>query len=66
MQHPGRPGGTVVFLNCAPALAPALTRVEQAGGTVVLPKTQIPVQNAGFMALVVDSEGNQVGLHSPG
>lgn len=60
------PNGTVVFLNCGPDLAPALARVAPAGGQLVLPKTQIPMQDAGFMALIIDSEGNQVGLHSPG
>jgi predicted enzyme related to lactoylglutathione lyase len=57
--------GTVVFLNCAPDLTPILARVEKAGGKVTLPKLKIPMQEAGFMALIVDTEGNAVGLHSP-
>lgn len=59
-------GGVLVFLNCAPDLAPALGRVEKAGGKVLLPKTQIPMEGAGYMAVMSDSEGNTVGLHSPG
>jgi uncharacterized protein len=58
------PHGTIVFLNCAPDLAPALARVEKAGGKIMLPKTKIPMQDAGYMALITDSEGNGVGLHS--
>ncbi len=57
--------GTLLFLNCAPDLSVALGRVEAAGGRVLLPKTQIPMDNAGFMALILDTEGNRIGLHSP-
>jgi predicted enzyme related to lactoylglutathione lyase len=57
--------GTLVFLNCAPDLAPMLARVEKAGGMVALAKTRIPMDNAGFMAIIQDTEGNTVGLHSP-
>lgn len=57
--------GTMVFLNCAPNLSTALGRVEKSGGKVILPKTQIPMQNAGYMAIITDTEGNGVGLHSP-
>jgi uncharacterized protein len=56
--------GTTVFLNCSPDLAPALARVEKAGGKLIVPKTQIPMQNAGYMAVIRDSEGNSIGLHS--
>lgn len=58
--------GTLVFLNCAPDLAAPLARVEKAGGKVVLPKTKIEMDGAGYMAIIVDPEGNSVGLHSPG
>ena len=57
--------GVLVFLNCAPDLEPALARVEKAGGKVILPKTKIPMGDAGYMALIEDTEGNRVGLHSP-
>lgn len=58
--------GTIVFLNCSPDLAPALSRVQAAGGTVVVPKMKIGMEGAGYMAIIQDSEGNQVGLHSAG
>jgi predicted enzyme related to lactoylglutathione lyase len=55
--------GTTVYLNAGDDLAPMLARVAQAGGTVVVPKTEIG-NDFGYFALFVDSEGNKVGLHS--
>lgn len=54
--------GTIVYLNANGKLDAILSRIEPAGGTVVLPKTSIGP--AGFIATFVDSEGNLVGLHS--
>ncbi|MCC6997163.1 MAG: VOC family protein [Deltaproteobacteria bacterium] len=56
--------GTLIFLNCDPDLAAALGRVVKAGGKIVLPKTEIPMQGAGHMAIITDTEGNSIGLHS--
>ena len=55
--------GTLVYLNGGDDLAPMLARVEQAGGSVVVPKTDIG-NGFGFFAHFVDTEGNKVGLHS--
>lgn len=55
--------GTMVYLNGGDDLAPMLTRVEQAGGAVVVPKTEIG-NDFGFFSHFVDTEGNKVGLHS--
>lgn len=55
--------GTVVLLNAGDDLADALSKVEQAGGKIELPKTAIYGGN-GFLARFIDSEGNRVGLHS--
>ncbi len=55
--------GTLVYLNSGDDLSPALGRVAQAGGTVVVPKTEIG-SDFGFFAHFVDTEGNKVGLHS--
>jgi predicted enzyme related to lactoylglutathione lyase len=57
--------GVTLFLNCGNDLAPALARVEKAGGQVAMPKTKIPMSEAGHMAFIVDTEGNRIGLHSP-
>lgn len=55
--------GTMVYLNGGEDLAPMLARVAQAGGVVVVPKTEIG-NDFGFFAHFVDTEGNKVGLHS--
>ena len=55
--------GTIVYLNGGDNLAPMLARAEQAGGSVVVPRTEIG-NDFGFFAHFVDSEGNKVGLHS--
>ncbi len=55
--------GVVVYLNGNPDLQVALDRIEDAGGKVLMPKTEISAEY-GFMALFMDSEGNRVGLHN--
>jgi predicted enzyme related to lactoylglutathione lyase len=54
--------GVIVYLDADRKLDASLERVEKAGGRVVLPKTDIGPP--GFIALVRDTEGNVVGLHS--
>ena len=54
--------GSLVYLS-APDLDAAVARVPDAGGRVALPKTDIGAP--GFIAIVVDTEGNRVGLHAP-
>lgn len=55
--------GTLVYLNGNPDLQPVLDRVEGAGGKVITPKSLV-AENLGFWALIEDSEGNRVALHS--
>ena len=55
--------GTKVYLSAGEDLAAVLGRVEQAGGTIAVPKTQISPQ-FGYMGAFIDTEGNWVGLHS--
>lgn len=57
--------GTTVYLNGGADLAPMLARVEPAGGSIVVPKTEIG-NDFGYFALFIDTEGNKVGLHSMG
>jgi len=54
--------GTLVYLNC-PALDEAVARIEPAGGKVLLPKTEI-AGGFGFEAILQDTEGNRVALHT--
>lgn len=55
--------GTVIYLNLSQDLAGPLSRVEQAGGRVLLDKTALP-ENMGYFAQFIDSEGNRVGFYS--
>lgn len=54
--------GSRIYLNGGDDLSVPLSKVEQAGGKVVLPKTAIGPH--GFMAHFIDTEGNKVALHS--
>ena len=56
--------GSVIYLNAGADLSDALGRVEAAGGQVLLPKTDIGEN--GYVAFLLDPEGNKVGLHSMG
>ena len=57
-------GGTTIYLKAGADLGVALARVESAGGKVLHPKTFIK-EGMGYFGLLLDSEGNSVGLHSP-
>jgi uncharacterized protein len=57
--------GTLVYLNCEPDLEIVLDRVPEAGGAVDIPKSSVaPDEHLGFWALIRDTEGNRVALHS--
>ncbi|MFT5142487.1 MAG: putative enzyme related to lactoylglutathione lyase [Rhodothermales bacterium] len=55
--------GPLIYLNGGPDLNEVLSRVEAAGGRVVMPKTLIS-ERAGHFALFIDTEGNRLALHS--
>jgi predicted enzyme related to lactoylglutathione lyase len=54
--------GTLVYLNANGRLDEVIGRVARAGGKVEQPKTDIG--QPGFIAVISDTEGNHVGLHS--
>ncbi|WP_413692647.1 VOC family protein [Psychromonas sp. KJ10-2] len=54
-------GGTLVYFACDDC-AIEEARVTAAGGSIQRPKMDIG--EYGFISLVVDSEGNMIGLHS--
>lgn len=58
---PGSGGGTLVYFGCQDC-AVEQARAVAAGGQVHKPKFSIG--SYGFCALVVDTEGNCIGLHS--
>jgi len=54
--------GSLIYFTAGDDLSQVLGKVESAGGKVTLPKTAIGEN--GFIAHLIDSEGNKIGLHS--
>ena len=54
--------GPLVYFNCQGRLDEAVTAVTANGGKVLQPRH--PIGPYGFRAIVVDTEGNRVALHS--
>jgi uncharacterized protein len=54
--------GPLVYLNVHGRLDEAVEAVEPSGGKILEPKT--PIGPFGFRAVVLDSEGNRIALHS--
>jgi hypothetical protein len=54
--------GPLVYLNCEGRLEEAVGVVDSAGGKVLQDKHQIGQH--GFRAIILDSEGNRIALHS--
>lgn len=55
--------GALLYINGGDDLQVPLSRVEGAGGKVVLPKTHIS-DEIGYFAILIDTEGNRIALHS--
>ncbi len=62
-HKPSATDGTLVYLNGNPDVQQVLDKVIPAGGTIMVPKTEISPEY-GFMAVIQDTEGNRIGLHS--
>jgi predicted enzyme related to lactoylglutathione lyase len=58
---PGHGGGTLVYFRCEDCAEEA-ARAANNGGRVF--KEKMPIGKYGFIALVYDTEGNMIGLHS--
>jgi predicted enzyme related to lactoylglutathione lyase len=54
--------GVMIYLNANGRLDDAIAAVAPNGGKVVQPKH--PIGPFGFRAIIIDSEGNRVALHS--
>ena len=54
--------GTLVYFN-SDDLQNELDRIEDAGGEIYQPKTQISPEH-GYMGVFIDTEGNRIALHS--
>ena len=55
--------GPLIYLNGNPDVQNVLDKVVLAGGSIMVPKTEISPEY-GFMAVFIDTEGNRVALHS--
>jgi len=62
-HKPSATDGPLVYLNGNPDVQIFLNKVEAAGGKVVVPKTEISPEY-GFMAVIIDTEGNRIAFHS--
>jgi uncharacterized protein len=62
-HKPSLTDGPLIYLNGNPDLQLVLDKVVAAGGSIMVPKTEISPEY-GFMAVIIDSEGNRIGLHS--
>ena len=62
-MHKPSGDGVKLYLNGNPDLSVPLSKVEGAGGKIIVPKTQI-TEDFGYMAFFIDTEGNTVALHS--
>jgi len=62
MYIPSDSAGSLIYFSCKD-VDKELGRVEDAGGEVIQQKTEIGAGH-GFMALMKDTEGNRIALHS--
>src|SRR6185436_10200149 len=60
---PSSTDGPLIYLNANPDVQNVLDKVEGAGGKIMVPKTEISPEY-GYMAVIIDTEGNRIGLHS--
>lgn len=62
-HKPSTTDGPLIYLNGNPDVQTILDRVEAAGGKIMVSKTEIS-PDYGYMAVIIDTEGNRIGLHS--
>ena len=62
-HKPSATDGPLIYLNGNPDVQSVLDKVEVAGGKILVPKTEISPEY-GYMAVMIDTEGNRIGLHS--
>jgi len=62
-HKPSTTDGPLIYLNGNPDVQQVLDKVEGAGGKIMVPKTEISPEY-GYMAVIIDTEGNRIGLHS--
>lgn len=55
--------GVLVSFDAGEDLNAVLKIVTENGGKIVQPKTTIEVEGRGYFALIIDTEGNKIGLY---
>ena len=55
--------GVRIYLDGGPSIDATLARIEGAGGRIAQPKSALP-KDVGFIAHLLDIEGNEIGLHA--
>ena len=60
---PSKEGVLIYFSSATGNLADELSHVEKAGGEIIIQKKKIS-EDIDYMALITDSEGNRIALHS--
>jgi predicted enzyme related to lactoylglutathione lyase len=62
-HKPSATEGPLVYLNGNPDVQQVLDRIPAAGGSIIVPKTQISPEY-GSMGVFLDTEGNRIAIHS--
>lgn len=61
-EHQPSAAGPLIYMNCQGRLDDAISKVEPNGGKIL--KAKHAIGPYGFVANVLDSEGNRIALHS--
>lgn len=56
--------GAVVYLNADGIIDDVISKIEKAGGKIIMPRTNVTPE-IGDIAMFFDTEGNKVALHTP-
>ena len=64
-HKPSATEGTRIYLSAMGDINAMAKRVEEAGGQVVMPPTDMG-EMVGIISSFIDSEGNQIGIQQPG
>lgn len=62
-HKPSSSHGPLVYLNANAGMVDILSKVESAGGQILQDRMQISPEH-GYMAIILDSEGNRIAFHS--
>lgn len=57
--------GILIYLPCAEGLEKTFEKAKKLGAGVIREITKIEAPDAGSFALILDSEGNRIGLYDP-